>query len=344
MEPPINFDTLGLSGLIWYKKTVLAFYLTSMQMTVRGLIVILGLTLFTTASASPVARVTALASTVWLHQGDEKRRLTANDELGIGDRIVTGENGRAEIQLWSDPTLRIYPGTEISIRARENSEESSTGSPAALYLQLGKVCARTGPPTSTERDFVITVADKMIAVIHQSAHICLSRGQELSSVRLREGSVEITSSIDQSILVLSEAGIELDLNDDGSYQLLPPTDPDAITEEAFIAETVETDAKAPDAVAINGVESERQAEAYVYTLYLFSTRSEDVANQVNERLQQAGHDTRILVNETESPARYRVAVPGFDSRQTAEEYAASIVGTLGIADSWIGKDRPRSAD
>jgi hypothetical protein len=183
------------------------------------------LTLFTTASASPVARVTALASAVWLHQGDEKRRLTANDELGIGDRIVTGENGQAEIQLWSDPTLRIYPGTEISIRAREKSEESSTGSPAALYLQLGKVCARTGPPTSTERDFVITVADKMIAVIHQSAHLCLSRGEELSSVRLRDGSVEITNAIDRSILVLSEAGIELDLNDDGSYQLLPPTDP-----------------------------------------------------------------------------------------------------------------------
>jgi hypothetical protein len=188
VEPPVNFDALGLSGLIWYKKTVLAFYLTSMQMTVRGLIVILGLTLFTTASASPVARVTALASAVWLHQGDEKRRLTANDELGIGDRIVTGENGQAEIQLWSDPTLRIYPGTEISIRAREKSEESSTGSPAALYLQLGKVCARTGPPTSTERDFVITVADKMIAVIHQSASKLPMRSIEVSWFSARPAS------------------------------------------------------------------------------------------------------------------------------------------------------------
>ncbi len=315
-----------------------------MQITVPGLITILGLTLVFTASASPVARVTALASTVWLHQGDEIRKLTANDELGIGDSIVTGDNGQAEIQLWSDPMLRIYPATEISIQVQENSGESLADGPGALHLQLGKVCARTGPPTSTRRDFVITVADKMIAVIHQSAHICLSRGEDVSSVRLRDGSVEITSSIDQSILVLSEAGIEFNLNDDGTYQLLPPTDPDATAEEAFITETVETNATVPAIDATNEAESDQQAGAFIYTLYLFSTRSWDVANQVNTKLQQAGHDTRILARENESPARYRVAVSGFDSRQTAEEYAASIVGTLGIRDTWIGKDQLREID
>ena len=317
----------------------------SMQITVPGLIAILGLTLVSTVSASPVGRVTALASPVWLHQGDEKRRLTANDELNVGDSIVTGDRGQAEIQLWSDPILRIYPGTEFSIQAKERSTVSSTNIPGRLYLQLGKVCARTGPPTSKGRGIDLNVADKMVAVIHQSAHISLSRGEGISSVQLRDGSVEITSSIDQSILVLSEAGIEFTLDDDGSFQLLPPVDdPNATAEETFITDTVETGTAVPDIEASNESESKQQAGVYVYTLYLFSTRSEDVANQVNTKLQQAGHDARILANENESPARYRIVVSGFDSRQGAEEYAASIVGKLGIRDTWIGKDRPRKVE
>ena len=315
-----------------------------MQKTVPGLIAILGLTLVSAVSASPVARITALASTVWLHQGDEKRRLTAGDELNIGDSIVTGVSGRAEIQLRSDTTLLIYPRSALSFQPQQESQASPTGNPGLLYLRFGKVCARTGLPTSTGRDIVITVSDKMVAVIHQSAHICLSRGEEMSSVRLRDGSVEITSSIDQSILVLSEAGIEFTLNDDGSYQLLPPADTTVAAEEAFIAETRETGTAVPETAAINVEESKQPAGAYVYTLYLFSASSEDIAEQVTNRLQQAGHDARVLVNENESPVRYRVVVPGFDSRQAAEEYAASIVGTLGIGDSWIGKDRRRQGD
>ena len=72
---------------------------------------------------------------------------------------------------------------------------------------------------------------------------------------------------------------------------------------------------------------------------MFSTRSEEVANEVNRELQQAGHDTRIIVSTKETPARYRVAVSGFNSRQEASEFSSSIVGTHGIRDTWIGRDR-----
>lgn len=345
-----------------------------MQKTIVALIAVFGLVLAMTVTASPVARVTALAATVWLQQGDATSRLTANVELSIGDRIVTGDNGRAEIQLWSDLVLRVYPGTEIRIQPGEKTSETSGDSPAELYLHLGKICVQTGPPSSSGRHFVLKVTDSMTAEIHQSAHICVSRIESLSSIRLRQGSVQLTNSIDPSIIVLSEAGIEYSQNDDGSYQLLPPTDPDTVTAadpEPFITESefetqpaqTEIDAiKAATVIEETGAleeetavpvsaetnapvtESDISANGYIYTVYLFSTRSEEVANQVNERFQRAGHDSRILVNEQDSPVRYRIAVPGFKSRQSAKEFAASIVGKLGIRDTWIGRDQSASAD
>jgi RND family efflux transporter MFP subunit len=80
------------------------------------------------------------------------------------------------------------------------------------------------------------------------------------------------------------------------------------------------------------------ASAYIYTVYLFSTRSEEVANQVNERFQDQGHPTEILISENDGSVRYRIGVTGFESLQSANGYSASIVGTLGVSKTWIGKD------
>lgn len=76
---------------------------------------------------------------------------------------------------------------------------------------------------------------------------------------------------------------------------------------------------------------------YSYTVYLFSTRSENVAGQVNNRFRQEGHDTEILTSEQDSVTRYRVAVTGFSDLRSAEDYSSSVSGTLGITQAWIGK-------
>ena len=184
----------------------------------------------------------------------------------------------------------------------------------------------------------------------------------MSSINLRAGSVQITNLIDPGMFILSEAGIEFRMDDEGSYQLLPSAEDATMSDmnsEPFIAEAIakqespepESAETMPD-IAVpedsETVEAEtdpaKKASAYTYTVYLFSTRSEEVADEVNQRFQQAGHKSRILVNENDSPIRYRIAVPGFESRQSALDFADSVVGKLGIKDTWIGKDRPDSAD
>ena len=78
--------------------------------------------------------------------------------------------------------------------------------------------------------------------------------------------------------------------------------------------------------------------AYVYTVYLFSTGSFEIADQVNRKFQQAGYDTLIYQRGIGSESRYRIAGPGFESRRAAETFADSMVGKLGISDTWIGRE------
>jgi hypothetical protein len=77
---------------------------------------------------------------------------------------------------------------------------------------------------------------------------------------------------------------------------------------------------------------------YIYTVYLFSSQYQEVAEQVNQEFRQAGHDTQIFASETSSGSRYRVAVSGFESRQAAKNFSDTVVGTLGVTGTWIGQE------
>jgi len=81
-----------------------------------------------------------------------------------------------------------------------------------------------------------------------------------------------------------------------------------------------------------------EVSIYIYTVYLFSTRDEEIAEQINRRFQKAGYDTQIFESTTSSILRYRVAAPGFESKQEARKFSDSIVGKLGVTETWIGKD------
>lgn len=318
-------------------------------------------------NAASVASVNAVAPAAWLQQQELKTVLDRNSQINFGDQVVTGETGRLELTLWSGVRLRAYPGSQISLVAQTESATDSADKTPMLYFHAGRICLESAPASSSANHFKLNVADMMIAEIQRYGHICVSRREGMSSVNLRAGSVQIFNSLDPGIIILSEAGIEFHMDDEGSYQLLPSATDTAFVDmkqEPFIVvvdvapETTVPDtpeAEAPEAESAEGqqdiavsentdTDENKAASDYIYTVYLFSTRSEEVAQQANERFQQAGHKTLILINEKDSPVRYRVAVSGFLSRQSAKNFADTIVGTLGIRDTWIGRNRSSNED
>ncbi len=80
-------------------------------------------------------------------------------------------------------------------------------------------------------------------------------------------------------------------------------------------------------------------DEYVYTVYLFSTRSAEIADEVNRKFRARGVESRVLHTSADSVSRYRIGVTGFGDLDAAKNYSASVAGTLGIAKTWIGKNR-----
>jgi len=310
-----------------------------------------------TANASTIATVTALKSPVRLQQDSTKTELRPGSKLKIGDTIETGDTGRAEIQLWVNATLRLNTNSKITIRAGANADITIPDGHPKLYIHHGRACINYVAESTNEKKFVVNLGDRMFVAIHLRGDICVLRRDGLSAVKLRAGSVQVTHSVDPDTLVLSETGTELHVEDNGSYELLFPGAGDSSTleiEKPFIVEIVEEDASGDSldiVVSNNGAteiipaaETETIGQdvmpGNIYTVYLFSSRSEEVAEQVNQKFQQAGHDTQIYASETDAGQRYRVAITGFVSKHAAKNFSDVIVGKLGVTGTWISKERP----
>jgi len=357
-----------------------------MQKKNLNLLVLTGIIGIASANASSTVTITALKSPVWVQQDHSKTELGRNSKLKIGDNIATGDAGRVEIQLWVNARLQLNSNSEISFRAEKEADQTAADGHPELYIHEGRACINYTALSSSEQKFVVNIGDMMFASIHLHGDICVLRVDGLSAIKLRTGSVQVTHAVDPNMIILSETGTEVHIEDDGSYKLLFPGD-DLSTleiEKPFIVETVveevapvdtpeniagnnadtgelteaEFEATGEEDVPANSLDSVDKNDAatdgfeavapgttpqdevsdYIYTVYLFSTRSEEVAEQVNQRFQQAGHDTRIFGSTSGSVLRYRVVASGFESKQAATNFSDAIVGTLGVTQTWIGRD------
>ncbi len=337
---------------IVYKLIFARMQKTTLSLAALGCIVC-----FSTADASSVARVTALQSSAWIEQENNKTVLRSDRDLEVGDHIITGDTGRVEMQFWSNASLRLYPNSEIRLQAKKNTKLNTPGNQPLLYVHKGKVCVDYKSQPSSQNKFELNIGNTIVTAKHHHSYICVLREDGWSFVNLRAGSVQISHSVDPSMIILSESGTELRINDDGSYELLKPGAADSITPEddkPFITETDIKTASPADipaaveddiVVAKENVKNESKpatdenTSGYIYTVYLFSTRFEESANKVNQKFQKAGHKSEIIVIGQDASIRYRVGVSGFETRQAAREFSNSVTGKLGISDTWIGKDR-----
>ena len=315
------------------------------RFAVIGLICIIS----TNASAG-FATITALTPPVWLQQEDRKFRLDRNSELKIGDTVSTGETGRVQMMLWEHASLQLNTNSAISLLMEESANTASSESQPEIYIHHGRVCIDYTAQPGSNKLFKVNMGDTMFAVIQNYGDICLLRSEGQNFIKLRAGSVQITQAIVTDMIILSEAGSEIHMEESGSYSLLfPGGELSAIEiEEPFIIETggepvtPSESQKANDIAVLPQTElkttAKNEGSAYVYTVYLFSTRDEEVAQETNQKFLKAGHDTQIIESTSNSVKRYRVAATGFDSSQAANDFSNSVVGKYGVTETWVGRD------
>lgn len=302
------------------------------------------------AQAASPARVDALQGEVWVLRGANPVALGAGDALQPGDRVVTGANGRLRLELGPHTSLLLDADAELALPAASQPEEEAAEKWPALNLQRGKACIRYRPIDDDGRQLRLDIGQMLFAAMRHDGHFCATRDPSESAVSLRAGSLQLSHAVDPSLVVISEAGTEIRIFDDGEFALLLPGGDEPLTQydetpiEAPL-ETIASPASVPGAAAETQTEAISTAAtaatpgAYRYTVYLFSTRSETVAARVNRELQNAGLDTRIIAGNEDTVTRYRVVLSGFDDRAAAEAFAESIRGRHGIESTWIGRQK-----
>ena len=338
-----------------------------MYKAVTTVLSILAISSLLPVQASSAATVFALESEVWARQGDEISRLSRGSDIKAGDRVVTGDSGRVELRIGEYVSVRLNTTSEVLFNGSAGTEGS--GWPD-ITLQSGKSCIRIQRLPDGDRQFEVALGDTMSIILQREGFICLLHQDGLSSVHLREGSIQVSHSVDSNIIVLSEPGSEFQVEFGESYSVLLPEFGEIyhIASEGFplaIAESEAAGESNGDANVSSQVEPEAATEVsteivpevsssdespqpvssydatskYIYTVYLFSTRSRDVADEVNQRFQRAGYPSQIFTGESDGNTRYRVVVTGFSSREAAGEFADSMIGKLGIEDTWIGRNQ-----
>jgi hypothetical protein len=323
-----------------------------MQIRFLNRLVVISFISISCAIASPgIATITAWNSPVWLQQDDRKTRFVGHRKIRIGDNISTGETGRIQMELWENATLQLNTDSEITIRMADDIDASRSELHPLLYIHQGRACINYTAQSGSNGQFKVNMGNTMFAAIRHLGDICVLRSNGQNYIKLRAGSVQITHSVDPDIIILSESGSEIHMEDSGSYRLLFPGDELSALEieKPFILETggeevTPTDLHDPGNTEITGLpEKESGATAknegstIVYTVYLFSTRDEEVAQKANQKFLKAGHDTQIIESTAGPTIRYRVAATGFKSNQAAKNFANSIAGKLGVTGTWIGR-------
>ena len=302
------------------------------------------------SASSGFATIDALNSPVWLQQEDHTTRLGRNSELKVGDNVSTGETGRLQMTLWKNASLQLNINSKITIRMENNADAASSEPQPEVYIHQGRVCIDYTAQPGSNKLFKVNMGNTMFAVIHNHGDICLLRSEGQNFIKLRAGSVQVSQAVAADIIILSETGSEIHMLDSGSYRLLfPGGELSAIDiEKPFIIETdgeQVTPTELQDATDIAvlpqpelNTTAKNEGSAYVYTVYLFSTRDEEVAQEANRKFLKAGHDTHIIESTSDSVKRYRVAATGFDSSQAAKDFSNSVVGKYGVTETWIGRN------
>ena len=288
-------------------------------------------------SAAIDISISGLKSAAWLQRDEAKSELNFQTTPGVGDRLITGETGQVEVRLGADAVLQVNSNSEVAIALDESS--SVKGRPE-LHVRKGRACIKYMAISEIESGLRIVLGNAVFAEINIQGDVCALRRDGLSALKLRSGKVRITHALDRNIVVLSSIGTEYFAGDNGEFRLISPgVDALAISdiERPFV---VDPPVENNPADADNARQPAEQVAGPVeiFSVYLFSSRSPDVADGVNQRFRGAGFESQVIKVSDGAEARYRVAVSGFPSREAAQKFADAVVGRLGIGDTWIGRD------
>lgn len=127
------------------------------------------------AALAQAGRVVMAVGDVAAVRGADRVRLSAGANVGVGDAIVTGEDGHAQIRFSDDALVAIKPGSEFRIEAYAFAGRADGSERAVFRLVRGGFRTLTGQIGQVNRDtyqVLTTQATIGIRGTHYQLEIC----------------------------------------------------------------------------------------------------------------------------------------------------------------------------
>lgn len=284
--------------------------------SMRAIVLALAMTTVAAQAADVPARVLLLQAPAWLERNGQRAPLTARTQLANGDRIVTGDAARA--------VLRLAEGSIVKL-----------GADATLALDDMKV-------PETESD----VFEGLLDVLKGAFRFTTQLADRKRNVRARVGTATIgirgtdvwgKNERERDFVVLLEGAIEIER--DG--QTTSVTEPLSLY-MAPTGQAAEPVAPVdPDDLAVWAQETEPQegagliSESGLVVLQLASYTARTSAEAMQTRLATDGYATDITGATVAGNQWWRLALPGFDSRDDALAVAARLTRIYGFTSPWL---------
>jgi len=129
-----------------------------------------------------------------------------------GSRVVTGDDGFAEIEFESGGTVRLTPGSELRVR-----ELGLRGDHQVSMLELSNGTAYFNVKKEADDDFRVVVNGQEVRVA-KSARFRIRGGRDSAEIAVTKGEVELAGSA-QNVRIKKDETITLDAQDPGRYFL-----------------------------------------------------------------------------------------------------------------------------
>lgn len=290
-----------------------------------------------------------------VHDG-QTRSLSANASLGAGDRVNTGEHGRAAFVFPGGGYLAL--GADASLRV--HSVDARPGSKTVVRLVLDRGVLRVDPRNGEdlrlnagELRLRVYDADVWIGVETAGDTVCLLRGavefQYASGggdridhpgecVFMRPGSAALRYTPTQQILASKLNKADLGSASPSASLPAPAAAPAPIARPAPArpAPAVRA-APTPASTASTAPPSARSLATHGWTVVVLSLTDPESAELEAEDFRDRGFDAHTFAQAVDGRVLHRIGIGRFATREQARQFAVNVKTRLHIDQAWVAQ-------
>jgi hypothetical protein len=258
---------------------------------------------------------------VWIERGESSIAAFPGMRVRDGDRVVTGNKGRAWLALEDGSAVKLGQGAQFNLeRASAQSEGENSLLDAAFKVVVGAFRFTSGFFAPSEMSHRVAIRVGAITIGIRGTDVWGKAGDGEDFVALLEG--DITASVGDAAPVTLDQAMTMFRKQQRR---------DAEGPQPLMPQILELLSPQTELSAEEGIASDNGR----YTVMIMSLTRPDYAESNLRRFSNAHYPVRQYEVRIGEQTFQRLALPGFDSREDAQRFAEHFARQFDIEGVWV---------